>query len=117
MILDKGICSIYKVDNIAEPGDMPKQGLVLKYQSWYGELNFETNPVNAAEQEGIEVSARIRILQNRAISNHDVAILPDNSEQQYDITRAYHGADDESGELISDLTLRKLVTAYDIAGA
>ena len=96
---------------------MPKQGLVLKYQSWYGELNFETAPVNAAMQEGIEVSARIRVLQNRAITNHDIAILPDNPEQQYDITRAYHGTDEESGELISDLTLIRLVTAYDIAGS
>lgn len=115
MILDKGICSVYKVDNIAIPGDMPKDGLVLKYQSWYGELNYETVPVEAAGQEGIEISARIRVLQNRVITNHDVVILPDNPEQQYDIIRAYHGVDDESGEPISDLTLRKLVTAYDLA--
>jgi len=113
MILDKGICSIYEVENIADPGSMPEDSLVLKYQSWYGELDFETAPANVAMQEGIETSARIRILQNREINNHDIAILAD-SNQQYEVTRAYHGVDEESGELISDLTLRKLVTAYGI---
>lgn len=112
MILDKGVCSIYIVTNIAEPGNMPKEGLVIKCQAWYGELNFETNPVNTAMQEGIETSARIRILQNREINNHDVVVM---GEQQYEVTRAYHGNDDESGEPITDLTLKKVVTAFDIA--
>ncbi len=110
MILDKGICSIYRIENIAEPGNTPKEGLVLKCDSWYGELNFETIPVNAVMQEGIETSARIRILQNRGINNHDVVAI---DNQQYEVTRAYHGVDDESGELITDLTLKKVVTAYD----
>jgi len=113
MILDKGICSIYKVENIAEPGNMPQYKLKLKYQSWYGELNFETNPVNAAMQEIVETSARIRIIQNRDINNHNVVILSDDN-QQYEVTRAYHGIDEESGELITDLTLKKVVTPYDI---
>jgi len=116
MILDKGICTIYQVGNIAEPGNMPKQGLNrIKHQSWYGELNFETAPVDTAMQEMIETSARIRIIQNRAVNNHDVAILS-NSEQQYEVTRAYHGTDEESGEAITDLTLKKVEAAYDIAG-
>jgi len=112
MILDKGICSIYDKVNVAEKGNMPKYKLKLKYQSWYGELNFETNPANAAMQEIIEISARIRILQNRQITNHNVAILPDGN--QYEITRAYHGVDEESGELITDLTLKKAVASYEI---
>lgn len=116
MILDKGICSVYDKVNVAEPGNMLQYKLKLKYQSWYGELNFETNPVNAAMQEMVETSARIRIIQNRGINNHNVAILS-NDNQQYEVTRAYHGVDEESGELITDLTLKKAVTAYDVAGA
>lgn len=112
MILDKGICSVYEVTNTAQPGDMPKYGLVLLYQSWYGELNFETVPRNAAMQEMVESSARIRILQNRSITNHHVVILADGI--QYEVTRAYHGTDEESGEPITDLTLKKVVTQYDI---
>ncbi len=113
MILDKGICCIYEVKNIAEPGSMPKSDLVLKHQSWYGELNFETAPVSIAMQEGVEISARIRIFQNKSISNHDIVILSDNNTLQYEIIRAYHGVDEDNGELITDLTLKKVVTDYD----
>lgn len=111
MLLDKGICSIYDIKNVAELGGMPQYKLILKCQSWYGELNFETNPTNTDMQEIVETSARIRILQNREINNHNVVIL---SGQQYDVTRAYHGIDEESGEPITDLTLKKVVTTYEI---
>jgi hypothetical protein len=113
LILDKGICSVYAITNIAEPGNMPKAKLALKFQSWYGELNFETTPVNAAMQENVYTSARIRILQNRNIDSLNVVTLSDGT-QQYDVTRAYHGVDDESGEIITDLTLKKAATTYEI---
>ncbi|MEL7610603.1 MAG: hypothetical protein AAGU74_14010 [Bacillota bacterium] len=119
MVLDKGFCSIYSVSNTAAAGDMPNNAPLLKHQSWYGELSFETAPQPIAGQEGVGVSERIRILQNRAISNHDIAILssilpPPAGSPQYDIVRAFHGVDDDSGELISDLSLERLVQDYDI---
>lgn len=112
MILDSGICTVYEVKNVAPPGGMPKMVLKQKHQSWYSELNFETVPVDAAMQEIVETSARIRVIQNRSITNHNVVILAD--EEQYEVIRAYHGMDDESGEPITDLTLKKVVTPYDI---
>lgn len=112
MILDRGICTVYDIKNVASPGDMPKMTLTPKYESWYGELNFETVPKDAAMQEMVETSARIRILQNRSITNHNIVILADG--EQYKVTRAYHGIDEESGEPITDLTLVKVVTPYDI---
>lgn len=121
MILDKGYCSVYRVTNIAVPGDMPVDGLTLKHQGWYGELDFETAPIYATEaQEDIEISARVRILQNREISNHDVVVLSNYLEPiagaiQFDITRAYHGTDSDNGQSITDLTLRKVEQQYDIA--
>ena len=120
MILDKGFCSVYGVVNVAAKGDMPVDGLTLKHESWYGELNFETSPVYATEaQEDVDISARVRILQNRQISNHDVAILssvlpPPAGAIQFRITRAFHGTDDENGQLITDLTLKEVQQAYDI---
>lgn len=115
MILDKGYCSIYEVGNVAAPGDMPVEGLTLKFQSWYGELNFETTPTTAADHEGVTVSNRIRIVQNRRIDNHHVAVLstvlpaPDDAPR-YNVVRAFHGVDDDNGELISDLSLEMVVT-------
>ena len=67
MILDKGFCSIYEVANSAPAGGMPVEKLTLKYQSWYGELDFSTTPYQAEMQEDVEISARVRIVQNRSI--------------------------------------------------
>lgn len=112
MILDDGICSIYSVSNTAAAGNQPVNTPTLKYQSWYKELNFETSPIMAGGQEAISVSARIRIVQNRTVQNHDVVVMVG---KQYDVTRVYHGVDDESGQPISDLTLGRLVKTYTIS--
>lgn len=114
MILDKGFCSIYRTENTASPGDMPTESLVLKYQSWYGELNFESSPVDIGAQEGVVVANKIRVLQNRDITNHDVAVLssvlpPPADAPRYNVIRAFHGADDDNGQPITDLTLERLV--------
>ena len=109
MLLDKGICSIYSVSNTATAGHTPNKTPELKYQSWYGELSFETSPSRIAGQDGVAVAERIRILQNRSVSSHDVAVIGD---EQFVITRAYHGTDAESGERITDLTLERLVQKY-----
>lgn len=112
MILDKGICNIYQKVNTAGPGEMPVYQNQLIHQSWYGELSFETNPSRPTEsREMIETDARIRILQNRQINNHDraeLALASGGDPQPFEVTRAYHGADEESGELITDLSLRRV---------
>lgn len=114
MILDKGYCSVYRTENTAAPGDMPTEDLVLKFQSWYGELNFESSPVDIGAQEGVIVANKIRVLQNRDITNHDVAVLssvlpPLADAPRYNVVRAYHGIDDDNGQLITDMSLERLV--------
>ena len=108
MILDKGICSIFTVG-----GTTFSPTFSLKHQSWYGELSFETAPSSPTEyREDVETSARIRIHQNRAINNKDALYFSDQTApdgDRYKITRAYHGIDEESGEQITDLTLRRVV--------
>ena len=116
MNLDTGICTIYATENGAEAGKMPVDLLKFRHQSWYGELSFETAPAYPTEyREDGEVTTRIRILQNRAITNSDILIFtdlptPPTDAEQYEITRAYHGRDDDSGELITDLTLRRVIS-------
>lgn len=122
MLLDKGFCTIYEVTNTAPAGDMPVDGLTLKFQSWYGELDFETAPIHAtAAQEDVEITTRVRIHQNRAISNHDIAVLSNvlpapAGSVLFEITRAYHGMDKENGQPITDLTMRKVEQQYDVTG-
>lgn len=43
MILDKGICTVYRMEDISEPGGMPKEEPVKFHESWFGELDFGTN--------------------------------------------------------------------------
>lgn len=108
MILDKGIATIYRKTDTSEAGAMPAFADVEFWRSWYGELNFETAPARPTEnREEIRVDARIRILQNRQIANHDrVRLAPyGGGERLYEVGRAYHGRDEDSGELITDLSL------------
>lgn len=111
MILDKGICTVYHKTNTAGPGAMPVYSDVQIHQGWYGELSFETSPARPTEwREEVQTDARVRILQNRAITNHDrVELSPvGGSTLVYEVTRAYHGWDEDSAELITDLTLREV---------
>jgi hypothetical protein len=112
MILDKGICSIFAVTKSAPAGGKPVDTLTLKYQSWYGELDFSSEPSYETDyREDVEVSARIRIHQNREVTTRDALYFSSASTPtgiRYEIVRAYHGTDDESGIPITDLSLRRV---------
>ncbi len=111
MILDRGICRIYRKTSTTPKGGKPTATVAVIHESYYGELSFETAPVRPTERrEDMKTAARVRILQNRQIRNDDVAeLVPfDGTKvkaEYYRITRAWHGSDDDNGEPISDLTL------------
>lgn len=108
MILDSGICYVYRKTNTGNYGSMPVYTDTLIHSGWYGILNYETAPARPTEsREEVRTDARVRILQNRGINNHDrVELRPTGgTTSRYEVTRAYHGVDDDSGELITDLTL------------
>ena len=108
MILDTGICAVYRVDPV--PGGGLKRGLTLKFETWYGALRFENTPRTEAGQVIIETAGRIRIPQNRAVSAQDIVKM---DGVRYGIARVYHGADDDGGALISDITLENLAVDDD----
>lgn len=106
MILDRGVATFYHKQNTAAQGAKPVFQPVQFYRSWYGELNFETSPANPTERrEQVQTDARIRVIQNRQINNHDQVTLGGGDATRYEITRAYHGRDDDSGALITDCSL------------
>ena len=114
MILDKGICTVYRTEDTAAAGAKPVYMETAYFQSWYGELNFETSPARPTDtRKEIRTDTRIRVLQNRAIKEHDrVRLSVDGANAPaYEIERAYHGRDDDNGEPITDLTLKKVVPA------
>ena len=108
MNLDDGICTIYHKVNTKGPAEKPAFVDEAYWRSWYGELNFETEPARPTEnREEIRTATRVRILQNCRIGKHDrVRLEPRGAETlTYEVGRAYHGVDEESGELITDLSL------------
>lgn len=112
MILDAGICTVFRKVDSSGAGEKPAPSYTRLCQSWYGELAFETAPVSStASREDVRTDTRIRVHQNRAINNHDVVVLCDvdtvplGGVPVYEVARAFHGTDDEAGELISDLSL------------
>lgn len=114
MNLDKGFCTVYHTENTAAAGAKPVLSETAYFESWYGELNFETSAARPTDtRKEIRTDARIRILQNREIKEHDRVALTayGGDPERYEIERAYHGQDEESGEPITDLTLKKVVPA------
>ena len=112
MILDRGICTVKRKTSTTTPGGKPKGTLAVFHQSYYGELSFETSPARPTGlRKEQQTATRVRILQHRGIKeNQDVAeLMPFDGSlaktEQYLITRAYHGKDEESGDLVTDLTL------------
>lgn len=112
MILDSGICSIFEMVDVSEPGGMPMLEPKLKSRAWFGYLDFATAETWPTEgREEVEVSARIRIPQDRSITNKHVVVLSDVARItkqmiRMEVVRAFHGHDDESHQPITDLTLK-----------
>jgi len=108
VILDTGICTVSRKTNISKPGDMPVYADVPYWWSWYAELSYETAPARPTpDREEVRTDARVRVLQCREIANHDRVTLADQRgrETAYEVTRAWHGLDEDSGQPITDLTL------------
>jgi len=114
MILDSGICTVFRETDTSEAGAMPTIGYTPIWCSWYKELSYETTPAWPTDgRKEQKADGRIRILQDRAIAQDDVVILEqlaaykDRSQgaKVYKVIRAYHGMDDDGPTQISDLTL------------
>lgn len=114
MILDTGICTIFRQTDTAAAGEMPAPRLDFFFKSWYGELNFETSPAYPTEgRRELRTDQRIRIMQNKQIRQNDVAVLLDvhnaseipEGAEIYRIIRCFHGLDDDGPTPITDLSL------------
>lgn len=117
MNLDKGVCSVFRREDSAQSGDMPRWTYTLYYQSWYGEPDFATSPAWPTDKRRENrTDARIRVLQNRDIRENDAVVLravrswaeTTQDDKEYRITRAWHGQDDDGPTLITDLSLMEV---------
>jgi hypothetical protein len=109
-----GVLKIYRVDNIASPGDLPKEGLVQKLDSAipYEERIVGITRNSLAKQEQSSIEQLVRIPRINDISVHDVVTLVDG--KQYDVYQAQYINDVEPKCI--DLSLTRLEVAYEFAG-
>lgn len=110
-----GVLKIYKVDNIAEPGNVPKQGIVPKFDNKaipYEERIVGIARNSLAKQEQSSIEQLVRIPRLNDISVHDVVTLIDG--KQYDIYQAQYINDVEPRSI--DLSLARLEVAYELTG-
>lgn len=111
LCFNDGITNIYAVDNIASPGDQPKQGLRLMFSG----LRFEYKTIGVrrnyeALQANVKLSEMIQIPIHREISSQDVAII---NNRQYDIDQVQHLTDTNPPS--SKLTLSRREVDYELA--
>ena len=101
MILDSGICTICR---IVEDGSTAG-GLKPVASCWFGELDYSSSPYGGEYRVDAQLERRIRVLRQSGLTAL-YAVLIDGG--RYEVERIYHGTDDDSGELITDLTLRRV---------
>ena len=105
-----GVVRIYSVDNTAEPGEMPVDGLVLACSLRYEERTVGIIRYNAAQQSNIRVDRLLRCPLKSDVTTEYVAIP--NDGKQYDIKLIQYPKDVEPPAM--DLSLERRVTDYAI---
>lgn len=108
-----GIVSIYSVEDIALPGNMPKEGLSLKE----GNLRYDERTVGmgrywTAMQAQARISLLLRVQRLRNVSTQDIAIP--NDGEQYRIVQIQYPEDIVPP--VMDLSLERIEAKYEIAG-
>ena len=112
MILDDGTLEVFELHECAAQGRKPKTVIRPLFEPcFYGELNVGYKRQYAAMGVSQQVDKLVRIWQNRDIAIGMVAVLDES--QQYRIDNVQH-LNDETGEPVTHLTLRRLGGLYDI---
>ena len=106
-----GVVKIYKVENTALPGDMPKEGLILQNSLRYHERTVGITRKYAALQSNKEVNFVIRCPEVRTVETDYIAVLVD--EKQYRISWIQYPEDIDPP--VMDMTLERLSDFYDVS--
>lgn len=105
-----GIVDIYSVQNIAEPGNMPKDGLKIKISN----LRYEERTVGmgrywTAAQAQVRIEQLLRVPRISSVSTQDIAIV---NGQQYKIVQIQYPPGIEPSCM--DLSLQRLEASYEV---
>lgn len=107
-----GLCAIYSVENIASPGNMPKQGLVSKFEKVpYEKRTVGVNRYYIAKQADVKIESLIRVPYFYNISPQDICMI---GGIQYAIEQVQEVLD--SMPESKDISLRKVEEVYELTG-
>ena len=68
MLLDNGIMTVYRQENVSQPGDMPQYAWTPVWQSYYGEKTVGVNRYYIAMAHDDQTDMLIEVQRNRNIS-------------------------------------------------
>jgi len=104
-----GIVNIYKVENIALSGNLPKEGLTIKVGPLrYEELTVGMGRFWTAMQNKVKINQLLRVPRIDSVSTQDVAVLA--SGLQYEIIQVQYPPGVEPPSM--DLSLERLEANY-----
>ncbi len=112
MLFDAGTLTICTLRNTAKPGAMPVEQLQAKTTHFYGERTVGYGRQYAAMGVSEQVDMLARIWGDKSVRIGMYAV--DDTGDQYRITNVQHLLDDD-GLRVTDLTLRRLDSFYDVA--
>lgn len=110
MTFDDGILKIYTLENTSEPGDMPKEKLVLASEHYFGYETVYNKRYFTALQANVKIENLVHILQDREIQALQIAV--NEAGAQFKIAQAQHG-NNKDGTEITWLSLERLVESYE----
>lgn len=99
-----GIGKIYRLENVAKPGEAPEEKPVLKCSLRYRERTVGFKRYYTAMQADTKVSALIRCPRVRDVSEKDTAVLTDG--KKYEISLIQYPEDEKPP--VMDLTLERV---------
>ena len=115
-MFDGGLVKVYKITEISEPGDLPTEGLEFQSAYHFEERSIGMTRSYMAMQSNAKVDRLIRIWQDRAVTVGCVCVITDGIETdtQYRVAANQHTVN-ENRLKVTDLTLERLGTLYDIS--
>ena len=108
---DDGILTIYSVENIAEPGDMPVTGLVEKASFYFGYETVGINRFYTALQVNRQIESVVHIPGWNDIGATDICVLENG--KQYAMPQIQPTLDDDNLR-ITRLSLERVGQEYVI---
>ena len=112
-MFNDGLLSIYqKIVTEDNHSITDSQPLELVCTAFYGELSFTATEHYAAKQSETEILKKVRIHQDKSICNKHIIKVDDTL---YEVGRTFSTI--EKGVAITDITLERVTTGYDIVGA